>query len=509
MKNSPSNPVKQGALTIGGRVVQACGAVLLLAMGLAACSGGGGGAPSNVASYNVSVTEIVGEVVLKGLDNQTYRLTGSDQIQVTGDASGVTQLEVSKHPTNQLCSLSNSSSRVGAVASLSISCVTTPINDTGLTARCDAAVCSATDSGSGRDSAAAQLSKIGSGPAGFDYTRLCNNGKEEGKGDCPLNPTLGTAATQWGCTRDNVTGLVWRVGNFRETTGASAPGRYTHAEALSVIVGRSWCGRSSWRLPRADELQQLVNSAGEQSGAYLVTASRTWLPMLDYVARNSEDGVPPASVDEARRSGFWSDTTAPQFTAWAVLFGSGRVERRSREDLLRIAPVSAEDQTRDRRITEPNERWTSQVAGTVTDKQSRLMWMTCSLGRVWQGGTCSATGANLDFDFTSALGAVASANANSAVNRGYTDWRLPNRAELASLADYDTSGTAISPSATALSALRVDSQNGGEGATYWSSSWLQERTVESAYAVNFSDGSVSLNPDLASPLRVRLVRSAQ
>ena len=47
---------------------------------------------------------------------------------------------------------------------------------------------------------------IGGGAAGFDYTKIANNGTTLGAG-----AILGTAATDWACTKDNITGLTWEV----------------------------------------------------------------------------------------------------------------------------------------------------------------------------------------------------------------------------------------------------------------------------------------------------------
>ena len=56
----------------------------------------------------------------------------------------------------------------------------------------------------GRDAAATagQLSKVGGGQAGFDFTAL----NASGQATRPIN-----SATPHPCTRDNVTGLVWEV----------------------------------------------------------------------------------------------------------------------------------------------------------------------------------------------------------------------------------------------------------------------------------------------------------
>jgi len=43
------------------------------------------------------------------------------------------------------------------------------------------------------------------------YSKVCNSGALEGEEDCPLNPELGTKPTDWACTKDNDTGLIWEV----------------------------------------------------------------------------------------------------------------------------------------------------------------------------------------------------------------------------------------------------------------------------------------------------------
>ncbi len=72
----------------------------------------------------------------------------------------------------------------------------------------DAAPYPGQDGRYGRDAAATAgaLTKIGGGAAGFDFTKIANDGTE-----LPASATLGTGATAWACTRDNTTGLTWEV----------------------------------------------------------------------------------------------------------------------------------------------------------------------------------------------------------------------------------------------------------------------------------------------------------
>jgi hypothetical protein len=96
------------------------------------------------------------------------------------------------------------------------------LNDTGITfcgdATTNTANCAtvAADGGKfprqdaryGRDAqaAAGTLAKVGGGGAGFDFTKIANNGTV-----LAASAALGSGATHWACTRDNVTGLIWTV----------------------------------------------------------------------------------------------------------------------------------------------------------------------------------------------------------------------------------------------------------------------------------------------------------
>jgi hypothetical protein len=180
-------------------------------------------------------------------------------------------------------------------------------------------------------------------------------------------------------------------------------------------------------------------------------------------------------------------------------------------------------------------RFTASADGlTVTDRQNGLAWSVCSLGRTTTttpSTPCSgdATG----YGWTNALLAVATANTNRWA--GQSDWRLPSRAELASLLDYSVVGPADSvliPSGNALGALRADAGDAttGQGVSYWSSTaaGLQpgeglntcSAVVAKPYSVNFGEGDIAALPEkfcgpdgvpviLADNLRVRLVRDAR
>ncbi|MBS4096312.1 MAG: DUF1566 domain-containing protein [Sulfuricella sp.] len=115
----------------------------------------------------------------------------------------------------------------------------------------------------GRDAkaAAGTLTKIGGGAAGFDFTKICWNGDAEGSGTCTGTlvantggTASGTPSTDWACTKDNVTNLIWSL--------QSGWGNWTYATTTypTAMNGTSRCGfNSGWRAPTRRELLSIVH----------------------------------------------------------------------------------------------------------------------------------------------------------------------------------------------------------------------------------------------------------
>ncbi len=87
-------------------------------------------------------------------------------------------------------------------------------------------------------------------------------------------------------------------------------------------------------------------------------------------------------------------------------------------------------------IASSTQDFTLHDDGTVTHKPTGLMWMRCSLGQSWDGSFC--TGISLSYSWINALAA-----AQSHSFAGHSDWRLPNKNELASLIERRCSDPAI------------------------------------------------------------------
>jgi uncharacterized protein DUF1566 len=125
------------------------------------------------------------------------------------------------------------------------------------------------------------------GHAGFSFTRVCNSGAHAGEGSCPVDPVLGNGANDWGCTLDNVTGLLWEVktddGGLRDKDwtytwystntsnnggstgladgGSCSNGTGCDTEKYVVAVNAvDLCGSFGWRLPSRSELMGIVSN---------------------------------------------------------------------------------------------------------------------------------------------------------------------------------------------------------------------------------------------------------
>ncbi len=139
----------------------------------------------------------------------------------------------------------------------------------------------AQDARYGRDAAAQRgaLAKVGGGSKGFDFTKIANDGST-----LPASAALGRGATDWACTYDNTTGLMWEVKttsglrsqshtyswydsvhNYGGYAGIASGGRCLTAgrcdteKYVADVNAANLCGHSDWRMPTIRELFNLAD----------------------------------------------------------------------------------------------------------------------------------------------------------------------------------------------------------------------------------------------------------
>ncbi|MFS8086424.1 MAG: DUF1566 domain-containing protein [Acidobacteriota bacterium] len=202
------------------------------------------------------------------------------------------------------------------------------------------------DASQGRDAAAVAgtLVKVGGGAKGFDFTKIANNGSV-----LPANAALGTGASAWGCTYDNVTGLLWEVKvndpihlrhmnhtytwyNSNSAINGGAPGlpsggtcqtagRCDTEKYAADVSAAGMCGHSDWRMPTSKELESLL----DQGVAYLgTTIETTYFP--NTVASDFWSGSPTADISSG---------------AWGVYFYGGYTYSTDKSDAFSVRLVRA------------------------------------------------------------------------------------------------------------------------------------------------------------------------
>ena len=166
--------------------------------------------------------------------------------------------------------------------------------------------------------------------------------------------------------------------------------------------------------------------------------------------------------------------------------------------LAAVAAGSSAQQVCDvpaRDLAQPSTRFRDNADGTVTDKDSTLMWMRCSAGQAWSAATC--VGEPVPLSWAAAQGAAADENRSGGMF--FNDWRLPTLRELATIAERRCSNPRLDLSTFPNSPARA----------YWTSSPRPGGGNEAtAYALDFGTTGVQL-AGKEEPHLLRLVRNAR
>ena len=235
------------------------------------------------------------------------------------------------------------------------------LNDTGQTSCYDAAnavaTCNTATTGNagtrphqdgryGRDAAqaAGQLSaKTGAGAAGFDFTKIANNGTA-----LAASATLGSNPTDWACTRDNVTGLVWEVkttSGLRNTSHTYTWYSATNNGGNAGSVGSNTCGGSLSAAPYNNQCNT-ANYVAAVNAAGLCSATGWRMPTRRELLSIVHNGLAGGSMVDAtyfpstQTSLYWTSDTVTGYptAAWGVDFGYGdnNGDFKNRDGLVRL-----------------------------------------------------------------------------------------------------------------------------------------------------------------------------
>jgi hypothetical protein len=149
------------------------------------------------------------------------------------------------------------------------------------------------------------------------YTKIANNGSALSD-----DAKLGTAPTDWACTKDNKTGLIWEVktddGGLRDLNK-----NYTWDDSFSFATNvntQGLCGAKDWRLPTNEELRGLVMcSDGKYNDLQLdIICSTNW--------GITQPTIKTTYFPNTKSGWFWSsspDASGDSGGVWFVDFGNG------------------------------------------------------------------------------------------------------------------------------------------------------------------------------------------
>jgi hypothetical protein len=160
--------------------------------------------------------------------------------------------------------------------------------------------------------------------------------------------------------------------------------------------------------------------------------------------------------------------------------------------ILMLIALPSNGQTCNGSITPstPDQQFTINDDGTVTDNKTTLIWMPCNLGQAWDADSSSCKGTASLYNWQNALAAASSFKV-------LNDWRLPNIKELKSILEQACEYPAINNSIFPDIA----------GSLYWSSSPFASDN-DNAWIVDFNYGVGSYYYK-SNDVYVRLVRGGQ
>ncbi len=268
---------------------------------------------------------------------------------------------------------------------------------------------------------------------------------------------LDESAGAWAIVRDEVTGLMWEI-KTDDGSVHDKDNKYIWQDTenfINSLNSESFGGFSDWRVPTIKELASIANLG--------IRHPAITTEYFDENIKNLYDITTSAS--------YWSSTPHASKTdyVWCFNFWTGYDADYNTSAEQYVIAVRGEQ-------IQESDRWVDNGDGTITDRNTGLMWQKVHASSVnWKDALSHCENMNL---------------------AGYPDWRLPNREELRSVVDYSKYDPAID----------TDFFPGTESSGYWSSTTCVSKTPR-AWLIDFSDGKDDgSSGDKSGGFHVRAVR---
>lgn len=279
-----------------------------------------------------------------------------------------------------------------------------------------------------------------------------------------------------GTVTDNNTGLMWQ----------KDPGqKKTHSQAAAGAASFSLAGYNDWRLPTIKELYSLIRFNGTDPKVESTNTSGL-VPFIDtdyFVFQYGDTSAGERIIDSqfTTSTKYVSTTMNGAETVFGVNFADGRIKGYGINNPLGEEKTFYVLYVRGTSTCGTND-FVDNGDGTVTDRNTGLMWMQNDSGHL-RAGTSGDGG----LDWQQALDW-----AENLEYAGYSDWRLPNAKELQSIVDYSrspatTNSAAIDPvfNCTPI----IDEGGGTNYPFYWTSTShiSSNNTASSAVYIAFGE----------------------
>lgn len=280
---------------------------------------------------------------------------------------------------------------------------------------------------------------------------------------------------------DRLTGMAW-------TRDANTPGEYKNwqqaLDYIKTLNSHNYLGHNDWRLPNINEMESLVNKQPDlavwlaSQGFYDVVAGYYW-------TSSSYAGYPVYAWTVGMHGGIAAGHRKTDgCLVWSVRTGqpgvltlpqTGQTECYDNIGTEIDCPGTGQDGELQRGAVWTDPRFKDNGDQTMTDRLTGLVW---SKGGSAPGHAACNPGSQQNSQ--DALDYIKCLNINNYL--GKSDWRLPNRNELASLVNRGQANSADWLNSSGFHNVRAGS--------YWSSSTYPD-TTWNAWSVNMLDGAVT------------------